>query len=196
VANITDRLSGFETIDNGGDGIMSWLREHMRDHIANRRPIESTEKVLRFPSTFPSATTVEDAQRALDLVCQAAELIRGIEDRASAIEARARDLVEQAVEKLQLAENRIQLLETERRAAEACISDAGVKIRETEQALQQAELRIASAEAQLCQTELRAKAAETQADDAKKALLRIEDAIRTQLLGQRRPATSKSAAAA
>jgi predicted nucleic acid-binding Zn-ribbon protein len=76
------------------------------------------------------------------------------------------------------------------------MNEASVKIRETVKALEQAESRIESVEDQLSQAELRARKAETRAGEAEKALIRIEDAIRTQLLGQRRAASSKSGAAA
>jgi hypothetical protein len=174
---------------------MAWIRGHMRDHIANSDSIDQTDKVLRFRNS-PAFSTENEGEAALDLIYQAAEVIRGIEDRANTTEARAQCLAQDAIEKLQLAENRIQSLETERRAAEACVSEASVKIRETEKALNQAESRIEAAENQLSQTELRARIAETRAGEAEKALIRIEEAIRTQLLGQRRAASSKSAAAA
>jgi chromosome segregation ATPase len=174
---------------------MAWLRGHMRDHIANSDSIDQADKVLRFRNA-PPCSTENEGEAALDLIYQAAEVIRGIEDRANTIEVRAQCLAQDAIEKLQLAENRIQSLETERRAAEACMSEASVKIRETEKALKQAESRIEAAEDQLSQAELRARIAEKRAGEAEKALIRIEDAICTQLLGQRRAAAGKSAAAA
>jgi chromosome segregation ATPase len=174
---------------------MAWLREHMRNHIADSASIDPTEKVLRFPNASPRSAMIDGAA-ALDLIYQAAEIIRGIEDRAIAIEARARTLIEDAVKKLQLADIRIQSLETERRAAEARMNEDSVRIQEAEKALKRAESRIAAAEAQLSEAELCARTAETRASEAEKALIRIEDAIRTQLLGQRRAASSNLAAAA
>ena len=153
------------------------LRRHMREHIANSDLMDQTEKVLRFPKGSEGATE-DDGEEALKLVYRAAEVIRAIESRAAAVEARTRTLAEDAIEKLQHAENHIRLLETEQREAEE-------RIREVENALQLSELRIASVENQLSQAELRTRTAEKRASEAERSLKRIEDAIRTHLLGQR-----------
>jgi septal ring factor EnvC (AmiA/AmiB activator) len=167
---------------------MAWLRQHMRDHIADSGPIDQIEKVFPFPKA-PVCSPESEGEAALELVYRAAEVIRGIEDRASVVEARARSLAEDAVEKLQVATNCIESLETGRRETEK-------RIQETESALERAEARIAAGEDQLSQAELRARTAETRASEAEKALIRIEDAIRTHLLGQRRGVSSNLAVAA
>jgi chromosome segregation ATPase len=160
---------------------MAWLRQHLRGLSDDAGPIERTEKILPFPD--PPARSPEDrGQETLELVHRAAEVIRGIEDRA-------RSLAEDAIEQLQLANNRIQSLEAERRAAEA-------RIQETEDALKRATSRIAAAEEQLAQAERIARAAETRAVETEKALVRIEDAVRTRLLGQRLAAPGGRATAA
>ena len=78
----------------------------------------------------------------------------------------------------------------ERRAAE-------VRIQEAEEALKRAAARIAVAEDRLVRAERHAKAAEMRASEAEKAgaLMRIEDAVRTRLLGQQRRPPGKPAAA-
>ena len=164
---------------------MTWLRQ--RGHTDNSAPIDEPEKVLQFPDT-PARSTEDRGKAALELVHRAADVIRGIEERATAVEARARSLAEDAVEKLQLANDRIRSLETERRAAEA-------RIQEAEEALKRAASRIAVVEGELSQAERLTRAAETRANETEKALIRIEDAVRT-LLGQRRGTSSKQNVAA
>lgn len=174
---------------------LAWLRENLRNNISRSAPIARSERVLRFPNTVRSAVT-KDGEAALDLVYQVAEVIRGIEVRANETEKDARDLAERAIEKLQLAEKRIQELEADRRADEACINEARAKIQEAGEALRLERLRVEAAETQLCQLELRARSAEARADESENALARIEVAIRSQILGQRRSTSNKSTAAA
>jgi hypothetical protein len=69
-------------------------------------PIELSEGLLHFPSTPPSTAT-RGCGAAIDLVYQAAELIRGIESHANETEKSFAD----ALQKLQLAEKRIEELE-------------------------------------------------------------------------------------
>jgi chromosome segregation ATPase len=160
---------------------MAWLRKQMRDHITNSDSIDEPEKILRFPNV--SACSIgKDDEAATDNVYQAAEVIWRMVERAAAVEARLRSLADGAVEKLQLANDRVQSLETERQVAEA-------HIRVAEDALKLAELRIADAERQRSQADLRAKNAETQASEVQEVFTRIErmeDEIRTRLLGQER----------
>ena len=75
-------------------------------------PIAPTERV----DDLASAAT-RDGGAALEFVRQAAEVIRGIEDRAYETEQHARGISKETTEKLQLAEKRIEELE-------ACIKDA------------------------------------------------------------------------
>lgn len=172
---------------------MAWLRKNMRDHVASSRSVDPEKKVLKFPSALPRSES-DESDAAVALVYQAAEAIRGIEDRATASEARAQGLVQDAAEKLQAAENRIRVLEVERRAAHASLNEATLKIQEAQKAVEQAALRIAVAESALSEADLRARTAETRAGDAEKALGRIELAIRTHLLGQRQAPYNQSAA--
>ena len=97
---------------------------------------------------------------ALELVSQAAEVVKGIEDRANEIESYARNIAERAAERLWIAEQRIQELEAERRAAEACISEAHAKIERAEQALQLERARVKAAEDQLGEIILRPRTAD------------------------------------
>jgi chromosome segregation ATPase len=157
---------------------MAWLRQRgTTDHVGI---IDQSDKIVQFPDA-PARSPEDRGQEALELVYRAAEAIRGMEDRA-------RGIAEDAVEKLQAANHRIQALEGERRAAE-------VRIQEAEDALKRAASRIAAAEDRLAQAERIARAAEARATEAEKALIRIEDAVRTRLLGQRRAAGNRTAAA-
>ena len=173
---------------------MQWLREHMRNHIDGAASIEPTEKVLNFRRAPAGPAQSQDTE-AVDLVHQAAEVVRGAQDRAAKIEARAEDLVKRAIEKLQIAENRIRSAEVEQQAAETGLNEAGARIHMAEKALQRAQARIATAEAQLSAAEVRARTAEARAAEAEKALRRIEHAIRTQILEAVPTAAGKSTAA-
>ena len=157
-------------------------------------PIEPSEGVLRFPSTPPSAAT-RVCGDALDLVYQAAEVIKGIEHQATVAEKRARDVAENAMQKLQVAENRIQELETELESARVCISEARVRIKEADETAKVDRSRIEVADRKLCQLEMRARTAEAQAKENANAVLRIEEAIRNQILANR-PSFNKPTSAA
>ncbi len=174
---------------------LDWLQKHMRDHLSKSARNERGDRVLRFPGAPPSAAA-RDGRTALSLVYQAAEVVRSIEDRANEVESRARSLAEEAIEQLRLAEQRIEELETKQRAAETCIDEANVRLQEADEALKIERSRVKAAEDQLPRLEMRARAAEARAIECENALSRIEDAIRTQLLRQGRPAANRPAAAA
>ncbi len=167
---------------------LSWLREHMRNRIANAAANDAPENVFNFQQDPRSSATTQ-ATSALDLVQQAAELIRDIEDRVTETEVYARNLSASALEKLQLSESRAQSAEIARRAAEADMNNAMARVQELEDSLAQAESRTSTAEAQLSAAEQRADAAETRASETERALVRVEDAIRSQLLGVARKAS-------
>jgi len=171
---------------------MEWHRRQAQDQ--NGVFSEPTENVfsIRPPDT---GSAKSEGSVALELVYQASEVINGIQDRANEMEARAKNLARDAMVKLQYSENRIRSLETERLAWEAAVNDADTRINEatfrlheTEKALQRTETRMTAAEVQL-------KAAELRASEAERALVRIADAIRTQLLGERRASGNLTAAA-
>jgi len=174
---------------------MNWLREHMRDHIANSASIDSPENILKFPRDAP-ASSRNGASAALGLVAQAAEVIRSIEDRAVLTEARAKNLAESAIEKLKFAEARIQSAETARRAAEEVLRKVSAQLEVAEEERNRTRSLIAAATAQLTNAEQRMREAEMRAINAEKALQKIEHAIRTQIVGLARDLARKSAAAA
>jgi len=141
-----------------------WLREHVQLTDEAQLESEFSANVLNFPRGRGDQRTDHSGQSALDLVYQAAELVSGMQDEARRRETRAQTLCRSAVEKLRLAERRVEAAET---------------------ALSFAESRVSSAETRLAAAELRAKNAEAKARELDKALSRIEEAIRTKLLGER-----------
>jgi DNA repair exonuclease SbcCD ATPase subunit len=170
---------------------MNWLREHMRDQLANAASNAIGQNILSFPGDTPAASRYGTSS-ALDLVSEAAEVIRGIQDRAAESEARAKALAECALEKLQLAEARIHSAEAARGLAQDALSKLNARLQE----LTRTQSRIAAAENQLANAERQMRAAETRAINAEKAVNQIEDAIRAQLVGLQRNLTGRSARAA
>jgi chromosome segregation ATPase len=150
-------------------GDMDWPH-----HVLDTGPIAPTEGV----DALASAAT-RDGGAALDFIRQAAEVVRGIEDRAHEIEQHARGIAEEATEKLQLAEKRTEELEAKQRVSEAVISEANVKIREAEEALNLERSLVKAAKDRIGQIELRAREAEAQATASANNLASIKDAIRT-----------------
>ena len=138
---------------------------------------ESADNVLSFPLPFDRDS---GGATALELVYQAAEVFTGMEDRARDTEARARALCQSAVDRLHQAEQRIEAAE---RARRDIIHDAGTKLQDASRALKQAQSRVEAAEQQAAAAETRAMVAEAQAQDAKRVLAQVEEAIRSQLLG-------------
>jgi hypothetical protein len=129
-------------------GDMDWPH-----NIFESGPFAPTERV----GAFRSAAT-SDGGAALDFVRRAAEVIKGIEDRANEIEKYAeyaRGIAGEAIEKLQLAEKRIEELETKQRVSETAVSEANVKIREAEEALNLEKSFVKVAKDRIRQIELR-----------------------------------------
>jgi chromosome segregation ATPase len=174
---------------------MEWLRQYIEDYSEEPASTERSENVMRFRRDILNSVE-NDGTAALELVYQAVELVRGMENRASDRETSAQRLVQRAIKKLKFAERRVHSAEAEQRAALAGVEEANVRVQAAEQALEQAETRFAAVEALLSTTELRANTAESRANQAEWAIIRIEDAIRIHLLGQRPDAFSDLAAAA
>lgn len=136
--------------------------------------MDEAARILRFPNA-PERAKRNEGEEALNLIYQAAKLVRGVEDRAAATEARARDLTEMAVARLQSVTEQLLALEAERHAADA-------KLQDSAKALVQAEAHIASLEQQLAQSELRTSEAQAKFSDMERSVERITEAIRVQLL--------------
>ena len=99
---------------------MNWLRDHMREQLAKAPSAEPVQNVVHFPAE-PAQVRREPAS-ALGLVSQAADVIRGIQERAAESEARAKALAECALEKLEMAEARINDAEAARGQAEEAVA--------------------------------------------------------------------------
>jgi chromosome segregation ATPase len=170
---------------------MNWLREHMRDQLTNAASSDFGQNILNFPGDTPAASR-HDSSSALDLVSEAAGVIRGIQDRAAETEARAKALVESALEKLQLAEGRIHSADAAHGLAQEALAKLSARLQEAERELSRAQSRMATAEAQLANAERQMRAAENRAVNAEKAVSQIEDAIRSELVGLKRNLTGRS----
>lgn len=159
--------------------------ERFYDRSAERayRPtdeIDSDGGIVRFRNSVPTAAT-KGGSAAVDLVYQAIEVIKHIEDRASAEE-------DMLCKKLELAEKRIEDLEGELQSAQQFIGEARAKLKEYEDTSRFDQSRLEAAEKRMCELEMRARTAEGQAKDNSNTLVRIEEAIRTQILAKRLPA--------
>ena len=156
---------------------------------SQRASVSREENVLSFarPSIPASGET------ALNLVYQAAEVFRSIEDHALETEARAQALCKTALERLKLAEKRTEAAEQARREL---VTEAECKLQDASRALRQAQSRIEASEDRLTAVEFRAQAAEAEAREAKQALALVEEAIRRRLLCANPEADSKLSAVA
>ncbi len=128
---------------------------------------------LRVPRPLDAGAT------ALDLVYQAADVFRGIQERAQATEARAQALCKDASEKVRLAEMRAEAAE---RTQRELIIAADQRLQDASRALEQVQSRIDAQQDQLAASEFRAQAAEADAREARQALALVEEAIRRRLL--------------
>ena len=140
-----------------------------------RGSVSRDENVLSFarPSVPDSGAT------ALNLVYQAADVFRSIEDDARETEARAQSLCKSALERIRFAEMRTEAAE---RAQRETIIEAECKLQDASRALNQAQSRIQATEDRLTAVEFRAQAAEAEAREARQALALVEEAIRRRLL--------------
>jgi hypothetical protein len=129
--------------------------------------------------SLPRPLISDAGETALDLVYQAADVFRGMEERARETEARAQALCKSASEKLRCAEIRAEAAE---RAQRELIVKAEHKLHDASRALEQAQSRIEAQQDQLTAVEFRAQAAEAEAREAKQALALVEEAIRRRLL--------------
>jgi hypothetical protein len=128
---------------------------------------------------FPRISTSDAGATALDLVYQAADVFRDMEDRARETAAHAQALCKSAAEKLRHAETRAEAAE---RAQRELTVTAEHKLQDASRALQQAQSRIEAQQDQLAAFEFRAQAAEAEALESKQTLALVEEAIRRRLL--------------
>lgn len=143
--------------------------------------------------SFARPLVPDSGATALNLVYEAAEIFRGMEDYARETEARAQLLCKSALERLKLAEMRTEAAERARREV---ITEAQCKLQDASRALKQAQSRIEAAEDRLTAMEFRAEAAEAEARETKQALAIVEEAIRRRLLCANPEADSRLSAVA
>ncbi len=141
----------------------------------SRASVGGEEEIL----SFPSPIAPDKGATALDLVYQAADVLRGMEKYARDTETRAQSLCTSALERLQLAEMRADAAE---RAQRELIVTAERKLQDACRALEQAQSCIEAQKDKLTAVELRAEVAEAEARQAKEALALVEEAIRKRLL--------------
>jgi len=127
----------------------------------------------------PPASTPDKGATALDLVYQAADVFRSMEEHARETEARAQSICASTLERLRLAEMRAEAAE---RAQRELIITAEQKLQGACRALEQAQSCIEAQKDKLTAVELRAEIAEAEAREAKEALALVEEAIRKRLL--------------
>ena len=156
-----------------------WLREHMRDHIADY-DAHSGDNVLTFKR--PPNSPTSPGEVALALIHQVAERITEANNYAAEREAHAENLALKAIEQLKGAYDRIQVAESGRLVAETALKKLGDRVRETEKVVEKSASRISAIEAQLSAAEQRARTAEMRATEAENALKCIEEALRVKIL--------------
>src|ERR1700686_1459261 len=154
-----------------------------------RASVGRDENVL----SFARPSIADSGETALNLVYQAAEVFRSMEDHARETEARAQALCKSAMERLKLAEMRTEAAE---RAQRELITEAECKLQDASRALNQAQSRIQATEDRLTAMEFRAQAAEAEARESKQALALVEEAIRRRLLCANPEADSRLSAVA
>jgi hypothetical protein len=141
----------------------------------SRASVGGDESVLSFrPPREP-----DRGATALDLVNQAADVIRGIEEHARETEARAQSVCADVLERLRLAEMRAEAIE---RAHRELTVTAEHRLQGACKALEQAQSYIEAQKDKLTAVELRAEVAEAEARKAQEALALVEEAIRKRLL--------------
>jgi len=165
-----------------------WLREHMRDHIANfpAHDIEEDKTESAHPHSAKNSGSA-----ILDLISQAAELIGDVDRYATERESRAESLAEKAIDELKVAYERVRSADAARRVAEAEVKEITDRLEKVEIRLQQATKLIermaslvAATEARLATAEQQATTAEARANEAQDVLRDVEEAIRSRILGK------------
>jgi chromosome segregation ATPase len=154
-----------------------------------RASVGRDENVL----SFARSSVPDSGATALNLVYQAADVFRGMQDHARDTEARAQSLCKSALERIRFAEMRAEAAE---RAQRETIIEAECKLQDASRALSEAQSRIQAAEDRLTAVEFRAQAAEAEAREAKQALALVEEAIRRRLLCANPQADSRLSAVA
>jgi chromosome segregation ATPase len=132
--------------------------------------------IYAFPGSHPAP---DEAITALNLVYQAADIFRGLQDRARETEARAQSLCSEASEKLRRAEMKAEAAEQAYRALMAAVDQ---KLKDASRAHEQAQASLMAQTDKRTAAEARTQQAEAETREAKRALVSVEEAIRKRLL--------------
>jgi chromosome segregation ATPase len=160
-------------------GNLDRLYEQPSDHVSfESDPIRPNERIVRLQGLTQTGDVRGGSGTVLDLVYQAAVVIKDIENQATEAEKTSH-------QQLQLKQRRIEELETELRTAQLLISEARTKLKEADEVARAERARLEAAERRMCELEMRARTAEAQSKENATAVFRIEEAIRTQLLAKR-----------
>jgi Xaa-Pro aminopeptidase len=150
--------------------------------MAQRR-LKADELQYQNIYSFPRAALGPNGtSAALDLVYQAAEMFRDLQDGARETEARAQSLCRAASEKVRMAEARADAAE---QAHRELMLAADQKLQDACRALAKAQSDIGTQEDKLLATEFRAQKAEAEVREVKQALALVEEAIRKRLLASK-----------
>jgi hypothetical protein len=153
--------------------------QQLREDIWNYRNSSLPGEDKKIVSFTREPAKDDNAQTALSLVQQAAELFEGMENKARETEARAQSLCKTAAQRLRLAEEQRDAAE---RARQDVVNEINGKLEDMTQVLQRAQQRVVAAEDHALAAEFRAQAAEAQLDKANQELAAIAEMIRTRLL--------------
>ena len=165
---------------------MNWLREHMREHIAVGRSVNSDQPVVSYPRPLTVTADCPETD-ALNLIRQAAALLRQSESHSAEVESRARDLADRAAAELKFAKRKIQSLEADCEKLNSLVAEAANRAVRAEEALQKSEDRLGDMEAIIAASDMRTKSAEARTREVEDMLLRVENAIRTEILDLPQP---------
>jgi hypothetical protein len=144
--------------------------------IGKSGPPNSVERVVRFPSSIPTAGA-GGIKAAIELVNEAVAEMRRIEKRALETQQYAQAVAGKAVESLRIADQRVQQLEAERNTWEEYINQAIVMTREAARILTAERARFGDAEDKMRQFEARFEAFEVVSNDGANAIIRLKDEI-------------------
>jgi hypothetical protein len=164
-----------------------------RRQLKDRSDEPATAELIE--DLVPGPTVQDDGTAVLELVRQAAELIRNFESCAAEREAQAQAIVLQTIEDLKFAERRVHSAEEQREAFLVTLKEFSSKAQEIEEELRRSEALLAAYELRLSTAERHASGVEERAHETETTLMRVEHAIRIRLL-ERRPDASRDLAAA
>ena len=147
-------------------------------------PIRPKERVMRLPGAIPTADTRGGSGTVLDLVYQAAAVIKGIENQA--IEA-AKEFQINHINSFSWRESALRNWRQRSEPLNSGLAKPVPSSKESDEAARVERARLEAAERKMCELEMRARKAEAHAKENANAVARIEEAIRTQLLEKRLP---------